>query len=171
MKVKNDEVADYSSARVYINIVIVVVFLVLMAVCIAYFFRSEPNVNNRILEGFSRQFQQSSETAHWQWQAQGRPERIMLAHYDINGKEIARHPVKIGSQGKPWIDKTSNGCEKLWQSLLNEPTLISGFKVISEYFSPEKGRKQELGFCRYRLSQGASFDYNLATGVVEFTNN
>ncbi len=168
---KNDEAIDHSISKMYINITVVLVFLVLMASCIAYFFRSEPNMDNAILEGFSRQFQQSTETAHWQWQAQGRPERIMLVHYDINGKEIARHPVRIGSNGKPWIEKGRNGCEKLWQSLLNEPTLIGGFKVISDYFSPQKGSKEEFGFCRYRLSQGAHFDYNLVTGVVEFTDN
>ena len=168
---KNDEITDRSIVKIYRNIVIVVVFVVLMASCIAYFFRSEPNINNSILEGFSRQFQQSAETAHWQWQAQGRPERIMLAHYDISGKEIARHPVRIGSNGKPWIDKSRSGCEKLWQNLLNEPTSIDGFKVISAYLSPKEGSNQDFGFCRYRLSQGSGFDYNLVTGVVEFTDS
>ena len=165
------DVADNSLKKIYMNIIVVLVFASLMGGFIVYFMRSEPNLHGEILEGFARQFQQSAQNAHWQWQAKGRPERIMLLHFNEQGSETDRRPVRMTHLGRPWAELTSSGCGKLWQTLLNVPAQIDGFRIIAEYYTPDDDNKESLGTCRYRLSRGAYFDYDLDTGNVEFEPN
>ena len=169
----NNDTAQRSLTKMIINIAVVVVFTSLMATVIIYMLKAQPKVTSTAMQGFARQFQQSTETAHWQWQAQGRPQRIMLIHYNNQGKERARTPVRMEHTGRPWIEPNSEGCEKLWLNILYEPTQVDGFKVISEYFAAQQqsDNEESLGFCRYRLSRGPRFDYDLTTGVVNFSNN
>ena len=161
-------IAENSLKKLIMNIVVVVVFASLMASFIAYFIRNEPNLHDAVMEGFARQFQQSAENAHWQWQAKGRPERIMLLHFNDEGKETDRRPVRMTHTGRPWAALTSDGCAQLWQTLLNVPARVDGFRVIAEYYSPDEDQKDSLGRCRYRLSRGAYFDYALDSGNVDF---
>jgi hypothetical protein len=171
-KPNNQQVkANHSLNKLIISITVVVVFVGLMATVIVYLLKAQPIAQGTAMEGFARQFQQSVETSHWQWQAQGRPQRIILLHYNAQGKERARMPVRMEHTGRPWVEKNGKGCEKLWLNMLYEPTQADGFKVISEYYPPQgKNKDKEFGFCRYRLSQGPSFDYDLLNGKVTFNN-
>ena len=166
------DITENNANKLYINIITVVVFASVMIWFVVYFMRSEPNVHASVMEEFARKFQQSASNAHWQWQAKGRPERIMLLHFNEQGQEIDRRPVRMAHFGMPWAQPSSKGCAKLWQTLLNVPLQVEGFRVIAEYFAPDSDAdEQVLGFCRYRLSRGPHFDYTLLSGSVEFMVN
>jgi len=162
-------VADNSNKKLFMNIVIVVLFASLMAWFIRYYMHSEPDLHSAVLEGFSRQFESASSNAHWRWQASGRPERIMLLHFDAQGNEKDRSAVRMAHYGRPWVEQSSDGCAKLWSTLLNIPAMVNGFRVIAEYYpNRDDTRPEALGHCRYRLSSGAYFDYAIDTGDVTF---
>lgn len=158
-----------TSRRLLINLATIAVFVSLMLAFIVYFYQNEPDAKRTTLKVLISQFSVSVTNAHWQWQAEGRPQLIMLVHYESNpgsqGElvEKDRRPVAINSQGWPKIQNSSAGCGKLWRMILNLPLDIQGFKVYAEYFSatPSQGAK-----CRYRLSTGPYFEYFPQSGKV-----
>lgn len=172
--------AERSLSKLFINITAVLIFMGLMAGFIAYSYRSEPNIHATAMAGFARQFQQSAENTRWQWQAEGRPQRIMLLHFNNQGVEKDRRPVRMTHNGRPFTEQSAKGCEALWVNLLNEPLQVEGSEMIADYFAAaqteqsnadtlQTQRNEEvLGFCRFRLSRGPYFDYDLNTGVVTF---
>ncbi|MFC3095281.1 hypothetical protein DRW07_15605 [Alteromonas sediminis] len=163
------DVADNSNKALLINIVVVVLFVSLMGLFIKSYMESEPDLNAAVLEGFARQFETASSNAHWRWQASGRPERIMLLHFDAQGNEKDRSAVRMAHFGRPWVEQSSDGCAKLWLTLLNVPAMVNGFRVIAEYYpNRDDSQPEALGVCRYRLSRGAYFDYAIDTGDVTF---
>lgn len=167
MATKKD-IAERSTLKIFMNIVVVTVFGLLMAGAIIYLNESEPDFDAMLLEQYGRQIETSATNAHWQWQAQGRPEMIMLIHYDNQGKEIDRRPVRMSHIGVPWVETSSDGCDKLWRMLLNVPMRVDGFRVIGEYYRGELENNEPVNSrCRFRLSRGPHFDYHIYSGKVD----
>ncbi len=165
--VTKNENAEHGLRKVYINIVVIVVFAVTMVSFIVYFNDSEPDIEARILAQLGKQIESSATNAHWQWQAEGRPEMIMLIHYDGSGKERDRRPVRMSHLGVPWVESSSNGCDKLWRMLLNVPMRVDGFRVFGEYYQGELVNNEPVNSrCRFRLSRGPYFDYQIYSGKV-----
>ncbi|GGW84060.1 hypothetical protein [Alteromonas halophila] len=160
--------ASTQSRRLIVNLAIVVIFASVMVGFISYFYQSEPNVQDRLLRSLGDKLESEVVRAHWQWQAQGRPETIMLVHYNDEGAEVGRSPVRFTMNGMPAVKPGSEGCQKLWSSLLSSPMRIDGFLVRAEYYrgtlldnDPVNAR------CRFRLSRGTHFDYFIYNGAVE----
>lgn len=164
------DTANNSLMSLFMNIVIVVLFASLMAWLISLYVRNEPDVHGIILEGFAHQFEQSAAIAHWRWQASGKPERIMLLHFDRDGKEIGRSAVRMAHFGWPWVHQSRKGCEQLWNSILDQPAMARGFKIIADYFPARNTEDPDvMGYCRYRLSAGPHFDYYINNGDVIYS--
>ena len=163
----SNEPVTASNRKLFINIMVVAVFVSLLIAFISYFYRSEPNFQDALLRQLGEQMQSGAITSHWQWQAEGRPEMIMLVHYNKQGKEIGRSPVRIGYTGLPAVKPGSEGCEKLWTSLLNQPMALDGFRVHAEYYRGSLLDKEPVNSrCRFRLSRGTYFDYYIFRGEV-----
>lgn len=163
----NNELAAGRNRKLFINIMVVAVFVSLMMAFISYFYRSEPNFQDALLQQLGNRMQSGAVTAHWQWQAEGRPEMIMLVHYNKEGREIGRSPVRISYTGLPAVRPSSEGCEKLWASLLNQPMTLDGFQVKGEYYRGALLDKDPVNSrCRFRLSRGTYFDYYIYRGEV-----
>lgn len=163
------DAADNTLRRMFINISVVLIFASLMASLIIRFNHTEPDLQAQMLKQYGKEFEDSAINAHWQWQAEGRPEMIMLIHYDSNGRERDRRPVRMAHFGWPWVETTSDGCEKLWQMLLNVPMRADGFRVIGEFYRGDLVNNEPLNAkCRYRLSSGLYFDYSIFRGNVTF---
>lgn len=156
-----------SSRSIFVNLTVVAVFTTLMVSFIMYFYQSEPDVKRLTLATLADQFSLSATNAHWQWQAEGRPDLIMLVHYDNNGSETDRRPISMSKQGWPRMDSTSLGCGKLWEMVLNIPLAIKGFKVYAEFYDGLKiSGNEKDSKCRYRLSTGPYFEYMVFSGQV-----
>ncbi|MCU7554691.1 hypothetical protein OCL06_08780 [Alteromonas sp. ASW11-19] len=165
--VTKNERAEHGLRRLYINIAVIVVFALAMVSFIVYFNSAEPDVKARILAQYGKQVESSATNAHWKWQAEGRPEMIMLIHYDSQGKERDRRPVRMSHLGVPWVEASSQGCNKLWKMLLNVPMQVDGFRVIGEYYRGELVDNEPVNSrCRFRLSRGPYFDYHIYRGKV-----
>lgn len=159
------------SRSIFVNLTVVAVFTALMVGFIMYFYENEPDVKRVALATLADQFSTSATNAHWQWQAEGRPELILLVHYNIKGQETDRRPISMSEQGWPLMEKTSEGCGKLWEMVLNMPLSISGFRVYAEYYDGMQLSGNEVDSkCRYRLSTGPYFEYLVYTGQVNKTN-
>ncbi len=105
--------------------------------------------------------------AHYRWLAQERPEMIMLPHYNKSGAEVGRTFLRMARYGWPNIERNDDGCARLWRQLLNEPNMLDGLKVFSDYYGGKTvDGKQSNAICRYRLGTGPHFDYKLYTGEV-----
>jgi hypothetical protein len=133
------------------------------------FILNQPESDNKTarLASLAGKLERSASSSYWQWKAEEQPEMIMLVHYNANGRETDRRPVKISRSGWPKVEPSSEGCEDLWRMLLNVPMIIDGFKVFGEYF-PAKSADEPMvsGKCRFRLSRGPYFDYHIDDGRV-----
>lgn len=166
MATKN-ALAEHSLRRVYLNNTVIVVVALAMVSLLFHFNSAEPNINARIFTQYSKQMQSSVTFAHWQWQAEGRPETIMMVHYDSQGKTQKRYPIQMSHQGVPKVEASREGCSKLWKMLLNIPMQANGFRVTGNYFSDElNGGEPYNARCRFRLGQGRYIDYHLDRGEV-----
>ncbi|MBU3020636.1 hypothetical protein [Aestuariibacter sp. A3R04] len=167
MKTQNS--ANEEQRKQYIGIVSIIVFALLMGMLIVHLYEEEPNLKKQLLGQFGKKLEDSAISAHWQWRAEGNPEMIMLVHYNLAGKETDRRPVRMGLNGWPKVERTSEGCKKLWQMLLNQPMEVDGFRVHGEYYRADhEDDETDNAYCRYRLSAGDYFDYAVSTGDVTF---
>ena len=97
---------------------------------------------------------------------------IMLVHYDNEGKEVGRRPVRMAHFGWPKVEPSSESCLQLWEQLLNTPTRVEGFRVLGDYYaSDNEGEQTPNARCRYRVSTGPYFDYSIYTGIVQQSGN
>jgi len=149
------------------------VFIGLMTSFIFYFNNSAPDLKYLAMENLQQRFSQSVTNSHWQWQAQGRPNMIMLIHYEsrpgTNDEPVEkdRRPIAMSLNGYPRAEASSEGCGKVWQMILNMPMQVESFKVFAEYFAdPNENDNVDEAKCRFRLSVGPSFEYMLANGQV-----
>lgn len=167
------ESGQESTKTIYTKIVILVLFVTVMTSFIFYFNKNEPDLKLLTLQSLAEQFGKSVTNAHWQWQAEGRPSMVMLIHYEpkmTDSKELIekdRRPIRMSHLGYPRTEPTSEGCGKLWQMVLNMPLEIDGFKVYPEFYNGVNQSDNALDAkCRFRLSVGPYFDYQVYTGQV-----
>lgn len=157
-----------TSRRLIANLVVLLVFVGILGALIVYFNGAEPELKNNMLHQVSRRMQDSATQVRWQWQAEGRPNAIMLVYYNQQGAEVDRRPVRLTSGGLAQVDSNDEACERLWSALLNIPAQLDGFRVRSQFVQSKNSENGMGRICRYRISGGSYFDYNIATGTTEF---
>ena len=168
----NNDLSEHNQRSMISNIIIVLIFLGLMASAIAYFNKATPNLKAEIMQTLAQQFGRNVTNAHWQWQAEGRPNMIMLIQYDNGGKERGRQPLRMALTGWPHVEPNSDSCEALWQNILYLPARVDGFRVIAEYYQQSANaddidaQQPVAGYCRFRVSTGPYFDYYVNSGRV-----
>ncbi|MGJ8680151.1 hypothetical protein [Paraglaciecola sp.] len=167
------EATEERNRSIFVNISVVAVFVGLMLGFILYLNSSSPDVRRLSLEKLAEGFNTSVHNAHWQWQAEGRPQIVMLVSYanklgkDKKLVETKRRPIFMSHQGWPKSTENSAGCEKIWDMVLDVPMEVEGFKVIAEYYNGENLSGDKLdSACRFRLSTGPYFEYKLHLGQV-----
>jgi uncharacterized membrane protein len=171
---RDKDIAENNQSKLMGNIVVVAVFLTAMASAITYFNNSEPSLKAQIMDTLAEQFKRNALSAHWQWQAEGRPRMIMLVQYEAASedsndvvKERGRQPLRMAANGWPHVDNNSESCEALWQSILYVPAEVDGFRVIGEYFEDGVDNNGDtVRRCRFRVSTGTYFDYYVNSGRV-----
>lgn len=168
-----NEAAQESTGSFFGKIVVVMVFVILMASFVYYFNNSDEDLKYITMENLQQRFSQSVTNSHWQWQAEGRPRMIILVHYESRADdrgvpvEKDRRPIEMGLNGYPKTAPSGEGCAKLWQMVLNMPLEIEGFRVFAEYFADTNDADAiDDAKCRFRLSVGPRFDYQIANGQV-----
>lgn len=170
---KKSEATEERNRSLLLNIVVVIVFLGLMLGFIRHLSDNTPDVRLLSLEQLADRFNTSVHHVHWQWQAEGRPEIVMLVSYsnklgeDRNLVATDRKPIFMNGKGWPQSEPSSKGCEKIWDMVLDTPMDIDGFKVIAEYYAGIKLTGNEIdSTCRFRLSTGPYFEYKVNVGQV-----
>ncbi|ALS97005.1 hypothetical protein [Lacimicrobium alkaliphilum] len=153
--------------RLIMQIAIVLVFASLMAAFIWYFEDSEEDIQQTTLDLLADEMARSVISARWQWEAEGRPARILQIRYDRNGKETDRRPIAMSHLGWPKVEPSADGCDQLWKTVLNTPMQVNNFRVYGEFFDGVKMSGKALdSMCRFRVSTGPYFDYKIYTGQV-----
>lgn len=153
---------------VLINFLIVVIFFVLIASFVWYFNKNEPSIQKTALMTVAESFSTSVTNAHWQWRAEGSPERIMLVDYNRAGQETNRRPVTMSDLGYPRVEPSMDGCKKVWDMILDMPLQLDNFRVRAEFFDGiNSGGKILDSKCRFSVTAGAWFDYFIYTGRVQ----
>lgn len=167
------ESAQESTRTLFMNIVILVVFVGLLGGFIFYFNKSEPDLKRIAMETLAEQFTKDVNNAHWQWQAEGRPSMIMLVQYEArldNNQDLIekdRRPITMSHLGWPRVEPSSAGCGELWQMVLNVRLEVEGFRVYPEFFDGVQQSGNALDArCRFRMSVGPQFEYKIYTGQV-----
>lgn len=157
-----------NNKTILINFIIIVLFFVLVATFAFYFNKNEPSVQKAALMTSADSFAVSVTNAHWQWRAEGNPERIMLVDYNRAGQETNRRPVTMSDLGWPRVEPGKDGCKGVWGMILDTPLQLDTFKVRAEFFDGiNNGGKILESKCRFSITAGAWFDYYIYTGRVE----
>lgn len=171
--VDKNQAGQESTKSLFGKIVVLLVFIGLMTSFIFYFNNSVPDIKYVAMENLQQRFSESVTNSHFQWQAEGRPQMIMLIHYEPrlgNSDELVetdRRPIVMSRRGYPKAEDSSEGCAKLWQMILNIPLSIDGFRVYAEYFADtDSADNKDDAMCRFRLSVGPYFEYQIADGQV-----
>jgi hypothetical protein len=159
---------DYSHPGLFLSCVIIIAFFAFISTLVWYLYESEPDIERTAMEALSKQFSTSVTNAHWQWRAEGEPNRIVLVHYDIEGNENNRRPIEMGHLGYPKVEPSSKGCGELWRVVLDMPLSLNRLKVYAEYYDGIAISGNILdSYCRYRLLNGPMFDYKIYRGQIE----
>ncbi len=160
--------SDHNRPGLFLNCVIIIAFFTLIGTLVWYVYESEPDIEKAAMEALSKQFATSVTNAHWQWRAEGEPNRIVLVHYDNDGRETNRRPIEMGHLGYPRVEPSSMGCGKLWRMVLDMPLSLNRLKVYAEYYDGIAITDNILdSYCRYRILNGPMFDYKIYRGQIE----
>ncbi|MBC3766109.1 hypothetical protein [Neptunicella marina] len=166
-----NEASNERLRTLFIQIVIVLVILIAMTSLVRTFYHNEPDLKKLAMGSLATTFGKSVVNAHWQWQAEGQPIRVLLVQYDENGKEVNRTPIPMSHLGWPKLTPNKKGCEDLWHAVLDIPMRVASYMVIADYIDGVELDGSALdSMCRYRLSTGPYFDYKIYTGKVIKTN-
>lgn len=153
--------------RLFMGLVIFIIIVIFMSTLIWYVSESEPEINKVAMNSAADSFTTSVVNAHWQWRAEGNPNRIILIEYNRAQQEVDRRPVNMSHLGWPKVEPHREGCEQLWKSILGIPMTIQGFRVKADYYNGLDVTGNILdSYCRFGLSVGPYFDYKVYTGVV-----
>jgi hypothetical protein len=170
---KKYQAAYERNLSLFINIIVVMVFVSLIVGFIVYLKDGSTNLRRLTLENFAEQFSTSVSNSHWQWQGEGRPQIVMFITYantlseNNTLEETDRKPIFMSHLGWPKAEPTSQGCADIWNMLLNIPLHIDGFKIFAEYYDGLKlTNNAQDSVCRYRLSTGPYFEYKVLLGQV-----
>ena len=170
---KKNQAADERNRSVFVNITVVMVFVVLMVSFIRYLNDGSTNLKRSALDNLAERFSTSVSHSHWQWQGEGRPQIIMLSSYANKlGEnntliETDKRPVFMSHLGWPEAEPTAKGCADLWSMVLNIPMNIDGFQILAEYYDGVKLVNKTLeSVCRYRIATGQYFEYKVSSGHV-----
>ncbi|GAC13785.1 hypothetical protein [Aliiglaciecola lipolytica] len=168
-----NQAGQESTSKLFGKIIVLIVFVTIITSFIFYFNSSSPDMKYVAMENLQQRFSQSVTNSHWQWQAEGRPRMIVLVHYesrpDDNRQAVEkdRRPIEMGRNGYPKTIGSTEGCAKLWQTILNISMTVEGFKVYADYYSDSDPEDSiDDAKCRFRLSVGPYFDYQIANGHV-----
>lgn len=158
---------EFSVGKVLVNLVVILSFSGALLWGILYLSKGNTGREQATLEEYATQFASSVTNTHWRWQANDKPNMVLLVHYDKEGKERGRTPVPMNHIGWPLVEPNREGCVKTWRKLMNMSPMVDGFRVIGDYYSEDETRREDKqAFCRYRLSSGSAFDYVIGTGEV-----
>lgn len=150
-----------------INFIFISIVFSLMATFIWYFNRGESHYQTVALSTAADNFATIVTNAHWEWQAKGQPNRIILVDYNEVGKETNRRPVTMGEVGWPRVEPSNEGCAKLWDTILDMPLTLNNFNIKPSFYDglENSGRILESK-CRYTITFGPYFEYYIFTGRV-----
>ncbi len=155
------------SRKLFMQIIIGIIFSIFMMTFVWFASESEPAVHKVAMNTAADSFTTSVVNAHWQWRAEGSPNRIILVEYNRAQQEVDRRPVSMSHLGWPKVEPNQDGCERLWRSILGLPLEINGFKVQANYYNGLNINGKILdSYCRFGLSIGPYFEYKVFTGVV-----
>lgn len=155
------------SRKLFMQIIIGLIFAIFMMTFAWYANKSEPAIHKVAMSTAADSFTTSVVNAHWQWRAEGSPNRIILVEYNRAHQETDRRPINMSHLGWPKVEPNQEGCEKLWQAVLGLPLQIQGFKVRADYYNGLNVTGKILdSYCRYEIAVGPYFEYKVFTGVV-----
>lgn len=162
--------AASSSRRTFatmINVIFISMVLILMSVFIFYFNKGESHYQTVALSTAADNFATVVTNAHWEWQSKGSPNRIILVDYNEMGKETNRRPITMGEVGYPRVEPSTEGCAKLWDTILDMPLTLNNFNIKPEFFDGLEQTGKILDTkCRYTITFGPYFEYYVFTGRV-----
>ena len=171
MPLVNNRQFGFASARggVQLNVVIAIVFATVLAGLIWYFDQSDPGFHRQALKKMATRLEHNAGYAHWQWQSENQPPRIMMVHYDAQDREKSRRPLAIASFGYPRVADEDDACDTLWSQLLDEPMEVEGFRVKGRYVRGDLENGEAVNaYCRFSISSGDRFDYIIRTGKIDW---
>ncbi|MCO4799929.1 MAG: hypothetical protein KC484_11960 [Colwelliaceae bacterium] len=142
------------------NVIIIALITVLMASFLYYFFKQEQRFTEVGFDAVARNFSSSVMAVRAQWFMDGQPDEVVL-------KEKDQPTLVLKVNNKGWIDFSGekDSCQKIWQTLMaTDLSFLNQPIVVVEIKNELQGNIKNI--CRYSLSSGESFDYQIETGKV-----
>lgn len=159
--------AQDEGRKLFFGIIIAVLFTLFMTVFIWFMSKNKPSIDKVAMSTVADSFATSVVNAHWQWRAEGQPNRIILVSYNREGRETDRRPITMSHLGWPRVEPNSDGCAALWKSVLGIPMTLQGFRVQPEFYDGlDISGKILDSYCKYSIAIGPYFEYKIYTGNV-----
>jgi len=153
-------------------VLVVLVFALLMAIFIHYFFKSEAQINRVGFASLASSFVSKVILIHGQWLTDGRPKQVNIVEYEqVNGDRVHRQ-VTVNNAG--WVDSNLKNlaCQQIWQFVMAMPMTfvrqpISAIRLQRQSAASEQVKASDRAtICRFSIKSGEFFEYSAKNGKV-----
>ena len=147
------------------QIMVVVLFALMMAGFIAYFFKQEAQITQTGFKALANSFSTKLIAVRSQWFMDKKPSTFVI-QTNTASQEGDGEKLLVSVNGNGWIDVTEDtlACEKIWQLTMNLP-----LEFIQSPIAAVEVKKTASGpgrICRYSIHSGEYFEYHSASGKV-----
>ena len=147
------------------QIMVVLLFALMMAGFIAYFFKQEAQISQTGFKALANSFATKLIAVRSQWFMDKKPEAFFI-QTNTPAQETEAQKLLVTVNGNGWIDVSEDtlACEKIWQLTMNLPLVF-----IQSPIAAVEVRKAVSGpgrICRYSIRSGEYFEYHSASGKI-----
>lgn len=153
-------------------VLVVLLFSILMATFIHYFFKSETQINQVGFANLANNFSSQIILIHSKWLMDGKPVQVKVTE---NNLLKSRKKIKfISVNKKGWVNsKALNlSCTDIWQNVMSMPMFYAKKPVsavqLQRHVDVNKKtlNEQQQIICRFSIESGQFFEYYSKNGKV-----
>ena len=162
----SQQVADKSEKSLAERLIVILLFSLLMATCIGYFFKHEGEFSRVGFKSSSQVFLSRITGIRAQWFMDGKPNRVAVKSMLLDtAEDITMVPVNHDG----WVDVKNIPlkCEHVWQYVMDSP-LVHMNQTISTTLITETNENITQYFCQYSIPSGEYFTYQIKNGKINF---
>ena len=164
-------VSDKKEKSLAEQIIVVLLFSLMMAWFIAFFFKQEQQITETGFKTLASTFSAKLVSVRSQWLMDLKPDAVKVKSLAVQFEDSTQEVIVTPVNSKGWVDveQASLGCEKIWSLVMDMPLSFMKSPISVIEIKKTASGKQKL--CRYSISSGDYFEYYPTTGKVITGNN
>jgi len=153
-------------------ILVVLLFSILMASFIYYFFKNETQINNAGFVNLANNFVSQVIFIRSQWLMDGRPAQIKVINNGSRKKPVKTKFITVNKKGWVTSNELNLPCNDIWQNVMATPMFFAKQPVSAVQLQRNVGLNEtSLNeaiplICRFSIASGQFFEYYAQNGKV-----